>query len=121
MLDGLGDGDERRGRLGRQVVHAGERIVMGERVVERSDTRGQFRYLLLLGLPDRTCGQEGAHYRDVKRHTVEVNRCGTEPGPDRRLGVEHGHNEDALGPEPCHRATDCRAGGGAEPPRPAHA
>jgi hypothetical protein len=65
---------------------------MGERVVERSETRGQLRYPLFLGLPDRTNGQERIHYRDVKGHTVEVNLCGTEPGSDRRLGVEHGHN-----------------------------
>jgi hypothetical protein len=119
VLDGPGDGHERHGRFGCQVVHAGERVVMGERVVEGSDTRGQIRYLLFLGGPDRTRGQERTHYRDVKRHAVEVDLRGTEPGSDRRLGVEHGHDEDALGPEPRHRATDYRADGGAELPRPA--
>jgi hypothetical protein len=121
VLDGPRDGNERSGRFRRQVVNAGKRVVVGERVVERSDTCGQFSYLLFLGLPDRTGGQKRAHHRDVKRHAVEVDLCGTEPGSDGRLGVEDGHDEDTLGPESGQRATGQRADGGAESPRSAYA
>jgi hypothetical protein len=47
-------------------MHAGERVEIGEREVERGDIRGQLCYPLFLGLPARTYGQERVCDRDVQ-------------------------------------------------------